>query len=213
MPLLVVLLRQERQHLVADGVLVVLAWLLRPRVLDVGQEVLPLCQRFLDVRQPTEDVFARELRSRLPAEAAILLLHGLEDRVDERLAPLQDLRMLRRHQLVVLRALGGAFDLLLQVRELEVPRLGVLLLEALVRGEAPVQLAILPLKGLDFAVQRIHIRQETEVALLQGDEDLDDFLDVGDARRGLDGGESLLEHLDVLLVLPDVPALDGVQEG
>mmetsp|Transcript_1372 Transcript_1372/g.4003 ORF Transcript_1372/g.4003 Transcript_1372/m.4003 type:complete len:540 (-) Transcript_1372:195-1814(-) len=209
---------QLQEHLAPDGVLVVLAvrLLVVPRVLRVGEEVPPLRQGLLDVGEPGEDAVAAlaagELRGRLPAEAAVLLLHGLEDGLDEGPAALEDLGVLRGLELVLLRDLPRAPDLLQQVREHGGPPLVVVLLEAPLRVDLALELAVVLLEGLDLAVQGVHVGEEAEVPLLEADEYLHDLLDVRNPGRGLDRGEGLLEDLDVLLVLLDMPPLDGVEE-
>mmetsp|Transcript_11487 Transcript_11487/g.35835 ORF Transcript_11487/g.35835 Transcript_11487/m.35835 type:complete len:437 (-) Transcript_11487:78-1388(-) len=66
---------------------------------------------------------------------------------------------------------------------------------------------------LNVLVELVDVRQQAEVALLEYDKDLDYLLYVADASGGPDRRECLLEDLDVLLVLLDVPPLDGVEEG
>mmetsp|Transcript_88326 Transcript_88326/g.248771 ORF Transcript_88326/g.248771 Transcript_88326/m.248771 type:complete len:202 (+) Transcript_88326:991-1596(+) len=76
-----------------------------------------------------------------------------------------------------------------------------------------LQLLVLDLDRLDLSVQLVHVCQQAEITLLEHDEDLYDLFDLVNTSALLDGRKGLLEHLDVLLMLPDVPPLDAVQEG
>mmetsp|Transcript_5221 Transcript_5221/g.8917 ORF Transcript_5221/g.8917 Transcript_5221/m.8917 type:complete len:213 (+) Transcript_5221:578-1216(+) len=81
------------------------------------------------------------------------------------------------------------------------------------RVDGRLQLVVLNLNGFNVSVQLIDISQETEVSLFQTHKDLHNFLNVADLCAGFNGGKGLFEDLDVLHVLLDMPALDGVEEA
>mmetsp|Transcript_18184 Transcript_18184/g.42297 ORF Transcript_18184/g.42297 Transcript_18184/m.42297 type:complete len:275 (-) Transcript_18184:342-1166(-) len=77
------------------------------------------------------------------------------------------------------------------------------------RSEVPVA----DFYGLNLTVQLVHVCHEAEVPLFNDHEYLHDLFYVTDASAALDGRERLLKDLNVLLMYPDVPPQDCVQEG
>mmetsp|Transcript_87542 Transcript_87542/g.245916 ORF Transcript_87542/g.245916 Transcript_87542/m.245916 type:complete len:325 (+) Transcript_87542:1278-2252(+) len=73
-------------------------------------------------------------------------------------------------------------------------------------------LAFRGLQGLDLRIHVIHVREKRIVFAFEAYENLHDILDLLDACGLLYDSKRLLEHLDALLVLLDVPPLDAVEE-
>mmetsp|Transcript_62564 Transcript_62564/g.191373 ORF Transcript_62564/g.191373 Transcript_62564/m.191373 type:complete len:249 (+) Transcript_62564:552-1298(+) len=148
----------------------------------------------------------------LAEQARQLLFQVRNDVVDPGPHLLKHRRSIVDDTVLILRGNRRLVDLLRDLTQRSLPRRRGPYLLVLVVVQLILQFLVEDLDGLDVPVKLVHIRQQTEISLLQADEDLDDFFYVANACARFDRGERLLEHLDVFVMLLDVPSLDGVEE-